>query len=98
VINLKQIYLDNSSTTKVLDEAAQAVFDVMTEHFGNPSSLHRKGIEAEKIMRQARENVADALGVDSREIYFTTGWSSIITKHGRDLGESNAKHSWSNCR
>ncbi|HHV18580.1 MAG TPA: cysteine desulfurase [Thermoanaerobacterales bacterium] len=70
---MKQIYLDNSSTTKVLDEAAQAVFDVMTEHFGNPSSLHRKGIEAEKIMRQARENVADALGVDSREIYFTSG-------------------------
>jgi len=70
---LRQIYLDNSSTTKVLDEAAQAVFDVMTVQYGNPSSLHRKGIEAEKIMRQAREKVAQALGVNPREIYFTSG-------------------------
>jgi len=70
---LKQIYLDNSSTTKVLDEAAQAVFDVMTTYFGNPSSLHRKGIEAEKIMRQAREYIAQALGVTPGEIYFTSG-------------------------
>lgn len=70
---MRQIYLDNSSTTKVLDEAAQAVFDVMTLHFGNPSSLHRKGIEAEKIMRQSREKVAQALGVSPREIYFTSG-------------------------
>jgi cysteine desulfurase len=72
-MDLRQIYLDNSSTTKVLDEAAQAVFDVMTLHFGNPSSLHRKGIEAEKIMRQSREKVAQALGVCPREIYFTSG-------------------------
>lgn len=70
---MKQIYLDNSSTTKVLDEAAQAVFDVMTTYFGNPSSLHRKGIEAEKIMRQAREYIAQALGVTPGEIYFTSG-------------------------
>lgn len=70
---MRQIYLDNSSTTKVLDEAAQAVFDVMTVQYGNPSSLHRKGIEAEKIMRQAREKVAQALGVNPREIYFTSG-------------------------
>lgn len=70
---MRQIYLDNSSTTKALDEVAQAVIDAMTAHFGNPSSLHRKGIEAEKIMRQAREKVAQALGVNPREIYFTSG-------------------------
>lgn len=70
---MKQIYLDNSSTTKVLDEAAQAAFDAMMAHFGNPSSLHRKGIEAEKIMKQARENIAQALGVKPEEVYFTSG-------------------------
>lgn len=70
---MREIYLDNSSTTKVLDEAAQAVLDVMTVNFGNPSSLHRKGIEAEKIMRQTREKIAQALGVNPREIYFTSG-------------------------
>lgn len=72
-MNLRQVYLDNSSTTKVLDEAAQTVFDIMTVHFGNPSSLHGKGIEAEKIMKQAREKVAQVLGVDPGEIYFTSG-------------------------
>lgn len=72
-MNLRQVYLDNSSTTKVLDEAAQTVFDIMTVHFGNPSSLHGKGIEAEKIMKQAREKVAQVLGVDPGKIYFTSG-------------------------
>ncbi|WP_296970780.1 cysteine desulfurase family protein [Tepidanaerobacter sp. EBM-38] len=72
-MNLRQVYLDNSSTTKVLDEAAQTVFDIMTVYFGNPSSLHGKGIEAEKIMKQAREKVAQVLGVDPGEIYFTSG-------------------------
>ncbi len=70
---MRQVYLDNSSTTKVLDEAAQTVFDIMTVYFGNPSSLHGKGIEAEKIMKQAREKVAQVLGVDPGEIYFTSG-------------------------
>lgn len=70
---MKHIYLDNSSTTKVLNEAAQAVFDTMTSYFGNPSSLHRIGIEAEKIMKEARENIAQVLGVNPAEIYFTSG-------------------------
>jgi len=70
---LKEIYLDNSATTKVLEEVARAVFDTMTLHFGNPSSLHRKGIEAEKIMQEARENIAKALGASPKEIYFTSG-------------------------
>jgi len=73
VISLKEVYLDNSSTTKVLEEAAQAVYDAMTVYFGNPSSLHRKGIEAEKILKQARENIAQILGVSPGEIYFTSG-------------------------
>lgn len=70
---MKQVYLDNSSTTKVLDEAAKVVFDVMTENYGNPSSLHKKGIESEKLMRQARGIIASALDVNSKEIYFTSG-------------------------
>ena len=47
---LKEIYLDNSATTKVYTEAAKAAFEVMTENYGNPSSLHMKGVEAEKTM------------------------------------------------
>ena len=73
---MRQVYLDNSATTKVLDEAARAVFDVMTSCYGNPSSLHNKGMEAEKIVRQTREKVASALGVTSQEIFLPQGaWS-----------------------
>ncbi len=70
---VKEIYLDNSATTRVYDEAAKLAFDVMTEYYGNPSSLHSKGIEAEKIMEEARKNIASALGIDPEGLYFTSG-------------------------
>ncbi|MDI3481942.1 MAG: cysteine desulfurase [Tepidanaerobacteraceae bacterium] len=70
---MREIYLDNSATTRVSDRVAQIVYHVMTQQYGNPSSLHRKGIEAEKIMRKARETIAHALGVKPSEVYFTSG-------------------------
>lgn len=70
---MKEIYLDNSATTKVYKEAAEAAYMVMTEAFGNPSSLHAKGIEAEKIMEEARKDIADAMGANPDGLYFTSG-------------------------
>ena len=70
---MREIYLDNSATTRVLREAADAAYSAMTESYGNPSSLHKKGIEAENIMNSARREVADALGVDPVGLYFTSG-------------------------
>lgn len=70
---LKEIYLDNSATTKVYTEAAKAAFDVMTENYGNPSSLHMKGVEAEKVLEQARKDIAEALGANPDGLYFTSG-------------------------
>ena len=70
---MKEIYLDNSATTKVYDEAAKVAYKVMTETYGNPSSLHSKGIEAEKIMEEARKTVAETLGVNPDGLYFTSG-------------------------
>lgn len=70
---MREIYLDNSATTRVSDRVAQTVYEVMTEQYGNPSSLHGKGIEAEKLMRKARETIAQALGVKPAEVYFTSG-------------------------
>jgi cysteine desulfurase len=67
------VYLDNSATTRVCDEAAQKMLDVMQNHFGNPSSLHMMGLEAELILTAARKSVAAALGVSSTEIFFTSG-------------------------
>ena len=70
---LKEIYLDNSATTKVYTEAAEAAFKVMTEIYGNPSSLHLKGVEAEKVLEEARKEVANALGGNPDGLYFTSG-------------------------
>ena len=70
---LKEIYLDNSATTKVYKEAAETAFKVMTEIYGNPSSLHMKGVEAEKILEEARHTVAETLGANPEGLYFTSG-------------------------
>ncbi|SHM82986.1 cysteine desulfurase [Caldanaerovirga acetigignens] len=72
-MEMKEVYLDNSATTKVAKEAVDAMVHALTLAFGNPSSLHRKGMEAEKIVNKAREKLALFLGVKAREIYFTSG-------------------------
>ena len=68
-----ECYLDNSATTKCLPEVVEAVTNCMTENYGNPSSMHLKGVEAEKIMRSAKETIAKTLKVDAKEIFFTSG-------------------------
>lgn len=66
-------YLDNSATTKVSETAAKKAYEMMTENYGNPSSLHARGIKAEDELISARSSIAKALGVTSAEIYFTSG-------------------------
>ena len=68
-----QAYFDNSATTKPCPEAVQAVAEAMTEVWGNPSSLHRLGIEAEKRVGEARRAVAEVFGADPDRIFFTAG-------------------------
>ncbi|MCH3972679.1 MAG: cysteine desulfurase [Oscillospiraceae bacterium] len=70
---MQQVYLDNSSTTRVCKEAADAALSAMTETFGNPSSLHALGFAAERAREKAREQVAAALSVKPEEITFTSG-------------------------
>ncbi len=70
---MREIYLDNSATTRVYKEAADEAYSAMTEFYGNPSSLHNKGIEAERIMEDARKKIAAALGADGGELVFTSG-------------------------
>ena len=65
-------YLDNSATTKVCPEAAQAALDAMTEIYGNPSSTHTKGREAKQLLDKSRKQVADALGCTVQELVFTS--------------------------
>jgi len=67
------VYLDNCATTKVCEEAASKALFAMTAAYGNPSSLHGMGIEAEAILREARDNISKALKSTPGEIYFTSG-------------------------
>ena len=66
-------YLDNSATTPVLPEAAQAAVELMTEEYGNPSSLHTKGFAARQRVEAARAAVAARLGARPEELTFTSG-------------------------
>lgn len=68
-----EAYLDNSATTKVSDGVRDIVIKTMTKDYGNPSSLHMKGIEAEKYLKEAREIIAKSLKVQDKEIIFTSG-------------------------
>lgn len=68
-----EVYLDNSATTSVLPEVAQLMTKVMCEDYGNPSSMHRKGVEAENYIRYAKETLAKLLKVSEKEIIFTSG-------------------------
>lgn len=68
-----EIYMDNSATTKPYKEAADAVYNTMMNTYGNPSSLHRLGKQAEDLLTQCRETVAKTLSTDPRDLYFTSG-------------------------
>ena len=68
-----EAYLDNSATTFVCTEAAEEMQKAINELWGNPSSLHQKGIEAEALLSSARKAVAKELSCDSKEIIFTCG-------------------------
>jgi len=67
------VYMDNSATTRPFPEVIDAMKTVYAEQFGNPSSLHRMGYEAEKLVSKARRSVAALIGAAEDEIYFTSG-------------------------
>lgn len=82
-------YLDNSATTKVSEKSAQKALFMMTNEYGNPSSLHTKGLNAELELSKARETIARSLSVEDDEIYFTSG--STESNNTVIFGVANAK-------
>ena len=68
-----EAYLDNAATTKAFPEVAELVTKVMCEDYGNPSSLHGKGVEAEKYIREAADVIAATLKCKRKNIIFTSG-------------------------
>jgi cysteine desulfurase len=67
------VYLDNAATTKPCAEAVEAAVKAMTDNYGNPSSLHRAGLDAQLAVDGARKIIADSIGADPACIYFTSG-------------------------
>ena len=67
-----EIYLDNSATTKVCPEAVNEMVETLTHSWGNPSSLHKKGVEASRVLENARARIARVFSCSPDEVYFTS--------------------------
>ncbi len=72
---MRYVYADNAATTPVSPKVVEAVLPYMTEFYGNPSSLYQTGQKAFRAVDKARQQVADALGAEKDEIFFTSGGS-----------------------
>ena len=68
-----EAYLDNSATTRAYPEVGDLVYKVMCQDYGNPSSMHRKGVDAEHYVKETKETIAKVLKVNAKDIYFTSG-------------------------
>ncbi|SNY05936.1 cysteine desulfurase [Orenia metallireducens] len=100
---MEEIYLDNAATTKPYPEVVEKMKIALTTTYGNPSSLHRMGIEAEKMIKEARKNIASKLDVSDKEVYFTSGGTesnnlaikgavNSLKRHGKRLITSSIEH------
>ncbi len=90
-----EVYLDNSATTRAYDSVGEIVRKVMCEDYGNPSSMHAKGVAAEQYIKEARETFARLLKVQPKEIVFTSGGteSDNLALRGAALANQRAgKH------
>ena len=98
-----EIYLDNSATTRAFDEVVEVVSRAMGEDFGNPSSMHPKGVEAERYVKESKEIIAKTLKVQEKEIFYTSGgtesdnWAlmgaaSANSRAGRQLITTKVEH------
>lgn len=98
-----EIYLDNSATTRAFDEVAEIVTRTMCDDYGNPSSMHQKGVEAERYVKESKEIIARTLKVQEKEIFYTSGgtesdnWAlmgaaSANSRAGRHLITTKVEH------
>ncbi|MGI6463029.1 MAG: cysteine desulfurase family protein [Candidatus Scatomorpha sp.] len=98
-----QVYLDNAATTKCSKRAAEKLLETIREYYGNPSSTHKKGREAKKLLDDSRTKIASALGCESDELYFTSGGSEadnwalfsaaeLTKRRGRHIISSKTEH------
>jgi len=86
-----EVYLDNAATTPVKEEVVKAVVRALEKEYGNPSSLHSKGVEVEKSIKAIRKSIAKALGCLDQEIYFTSGGTEANNIAIRGIVEANKR-------
>ena len=87
----KVFYLDNASTSPMSNEVYREMIDAFGSVYGNPSSLHKVGKDAEDLVEKARERVAKAIGASSDEIYFTSGASEANNWAIKGIAKANRK-------
>lgn len=104
VFLLREIYLDNAATTRVDDDTAALALEIMCGDYGNPSSLHTKGLKAQMRLDTARAQVAAALGCEAGSVVFTSGGTeannlaifgaaAALARRGRTLVAMAYEHS-----
>lgn len=89
------IYADNAATTKISDSVLEKMLPFLSEEYGNASSQHSIGTRAKRAIEQARQQVADAIGAKTSEIFFTSGGSesnSWVLRNVTDLYRGEAVH------
>ena len=100
---MKDIYMDNSATTMVFPEVAALMNKIYTEDYGNPSSMHMKGIAAERYIKDARASLAKSLKVSDKEIFFTScgtesdnmaiiGYAKANARKGKHIITTSIEH------
>ncbi len=97
---MAEIYLDNAATTRAYDAVADVMSEVLLRDYGNPSSLHVKGMEGEQYIRDARETLADLMKVQDKEIIFTSGGTESDNLALRGVAEAyqrTGKHLITSC-
>jgi cysteine desulfurase len=87
----KDIYLDHAATTRPYDQVVQAVYSAMQDNYGNPSSLHQLGVEAEEALEKSREMIAASLQVEPGEVTFTSGGTETNNMVLKGVGRARQK-------
>ena len=88
---MEEVYLDNSATTMAYECVGDIVRKVMCKDYGNPSSMHAKGVEAEQYIKEAKETFAKLLKVQDKEIFFTSGGTESDNLARRGAAHANQR-------
>ena len=87
----KRIYLDHSATTPVKKETLEAMLPYLTRQYGNPSSIYTEGREARKALEKARDIIAEAIGAQSEELFFTASGTEADNWALRGIADAYSK-------